>query len=102
MEFVEGYSLGQLLRKDGPVPEIRALEIARDVAAGLGHAHESNIIHRDVKPDNVLISWHGPEAHATIAKLTDFGLAKLLNETDLTQTGIAVVTPHYISPEQVA
>jgi serine/threonine-protein kinase len=103
MEFVDGRSLGEVLRKEGPIAEIRALQLARDIAAGLGHAHEANIIHRDVKPDNVLVCSAGIlPARDTLAKLTDFGLAKLLNEQDLTQTGIAVGTPHYISPEQVA
>jgi serine/threonine-protein kinase len=102
MEFVDGESLGQVLRTKGPIPEPRVLQIAREIAAGLGHAHEANIIHRDVKPDNVLICTAGILPASPVAKLTDFGLAKLLNEQDLTQTGIAVGTPHYISPEQVA
>jgi serine/threonine-protein kinase len=102
MEFVDGRSLGQILRKEGRVAELRALAIARDVAAGLGHAHEASIIHRDVKPDNVLICQDAQPPGQVAAKLTDFGLAKVLNEQDLTQTGIAVGTPHYISPEQVA
>jgi serine/threonine-protein kinase len=97
MEFVEGRSLGRILREQGRLPELRALQIARDVASALEHAHSRGVVHRDVKPDNVLITEAGQ------AKLTDFGLAKLLREDHrLTQTGIALGTPHYISPEQVA
>jgi serine/threonine protein kinase len=95
MEFVDGENLGRLLRREQRLNELRALTISRDVAAALGYAHRQGIIHRDVKPDNVLIDKQG-------AKLTDFGLAKLLQETEaLTRSGVAVGTPHYISPEQI-
>jgi serine/threonine protein kinase len=97
MEYVEGESLGHILRSERRLPEHRALTIARAVAGALGHAHDQGIIHRDVKPDNVLIAQDGA------VKLTDFGLAKLLLDADeLTRTGVAVGTPHYIAPEQVS
>ena len=97
MEFVDGESLGHLLRVNRRLDEFRALTVARDVAGALGHAHGLSIVHRDVKPDNVLIAASGA------VKLTDFGLAKLLQETDeLTRSGVAVGTPHYISPEQIS
>ncbi len=97
MEFVAGESLGHLLRVNRRLDEVQALTIARDVASALGHAHAQGIIHRDVKPDNVLIAEDGR------VKLTDFGLAKLLQDTDeLTRSGVAVGTPHYISPEQIS
>jgi eukaryotic-like serine/threonine-protein kinase len=97
MEYVAGQSLGKILRESGRLPERRALEIARDVARALDHAHSRGVVHRDVKPDNVIVATNG------VAKLTDFGLAKLLREDHrLTQTGIALGTPHYISPEQVS
>ncbi|MGD0091552.1 MAG: serine/threonine-protein kinase [Planctomycetota bacterium] len=97
MEYVEGESLGNLLERQRRVPEQRALELARTIAGALGYAHSQGIIHRDVKPDNVLLGKDGS------VKLTDFGLAKLLRENlRLTQSGIAIGTPHYISPEQVA
>ncbi|HYF51786.1 MAG TPA: serine/threonine-protein kinase, partial [Planctomycetota bacterium] len=97
MDFVDGKSLGKLLREEIRLPERRCLEIALDVARGLDHAHNAGIVHRDVKPDNVLIDEKGR------ARLSDFGLAKLLREDQqLTQSGIALGTPHYISPEQVS
>ncbi|HYG74277.1 MAG TPA: serine/threonine-protein kinase [Planctomycetota bacterium] len=96
MEFVEGLSLGKLLETQRRLPEKRALEIAREVARALDYAHAHGVVHRDVKPDNVLIG-------ESCVKLTDFGLAKLLqNDQRLTQSGIALGTPHYISPEQVS
>ena len=95
MEFIEGENLGRLLRREQRLNELHALLIARDVAAALGHAHRHGIIHRDVKPDNVLLDKGS-------AKLTDFGLAKLLQDNEaLTRSGVAVGTPHYISPEQI-
>ena len=97
MEYVEGQNLGKILNEAGRLSEHRALLIARDMARALDHAHVAGIVHRDVKPDNVLVTGSGQ------AKLTDFGLAKLLGENlRLTQTGTALGTPHYISPEQVA
>src|SRR5262249_12517924 len=98
MEFIDGENLGNLLRRKGRLDELEALTIARDVAMGLGHAHSHGIIHRDVKPDNVLLE----ATRETHAKLTDFGLAKVLQDTEaLTRSGVAVGTPHYISPEQI-
>jgi len=97
MEYVEGESLGELLERQGPLSEERALRLARTIAGALGYAHSQGVIHRDVKPDNVLLGKDGA------VKLTDFGLAKLLRENlRLTQSGIAIGTPHYISPEQVS
>lgn len=97
MEYVEGESLGELLDRQGALPEGRALELARAIASALAYAHSQGVIHRDVKPDNVLLGKDGA------IKLTDFGLAKLLREDlRLTQSGIAIGTPHYISPEQVS
>jgi len=97
MEYVEGETLGELLERQGPLSERRALELAHALAGALGYAHSQGVIHRDVKPDNVLLGKDGA------IKLTDFGLAKLLREDlRLTQSGIAIGTPHYISPEQVS
>jgi len=95
MEFVDGESLGERIKREGKVPEAEALRIIRDAALGLGHAHARNQIHRDVKPENILISKEG------LVKVLDFGLAKPQDDTvQLTAVGISIGTPYYISPEQ--
>lgn len=98
MPFVEGESLRDRLTREGKLSVEAALQIARDVAAGLDYAHSRGVIHRDVKPGNILLSGD----HAVV---TDFGIAKALSDVDgdqLTHTGIAVGTPAYMSPEQAA
>jgi len=96
MEFVDGESLKEVLLRDGKLPERRALEITAAVAAALEHAHEHNIVHRDIKPGNIFIARDGTP------KLGDLGLAKeIRTDQSITQAGIPVGTPYYISPEQV-
>ena len=96
MEFVEGDTVKALLQRDGPMPEQRALEIAGAMADALGHAAEHNIVHRDIKPGNILLAADGTP------KLVDLGLAKeIRTDQSITQAGIPVGTPYYISPEQV-
>ncbi len=88
-------SLGSLLAHQGPVPEDRLLDVARDIAAALTYAHGQQVIHRDIKVDNILIAEDGR------AVLTDFGIARAATPT-ATGTGgnMTIGTPHYISPEQ--
>ena len=97
MEFVSGESLKECIKKE-PLTEARALEIGKAMADALVHAHGHGIIHRDIKPDNILLEKDGTP------KLCDLGLARLESETEaekgLTRSGEAVGTPHYISPEQ--
>jgi len=95
MEFVEGESLGQKLEREGRMSEAEALRLIAQVAQGLHRAHKENLIHRDVKPDNILVTPDG------IAKLADLGLVKE-TETDLnlTRTGRGLGTPHFMAPEQ--
>lgn len=95
MEFVEGESLGQKIEREGRMPEAEAIRVIAQVAQGLHRAHKQNLIHRDVKPDNVLIRSDG------VAKLADLGLVKE-TETDLnlTKTGRGLGTPHFMAPEQ--
>ncbi|MHC4609879.1 MAG: serine/threonine-protein kinase, partial [Planctomycetota bacterium] len=98
MPLVEGESLDDRLERDNRIPVDEAVRIVREVADGLAYAHQRNVIHRDVKPANILLA----ESHALIA---DFGIAKALTDTrsgKVTQTGVTVGSPAYMSPEQVA
>lgn len=95
MEFVEGESLGKKLDRDGPMPEADAIRIIAQVAQGLHRAHKQKLIHRDVKPDNVLLRKDG------VAKLADLGLVKEREaDLNLTKTGRGLGTPHFMAPEQ--
>lgn len=96
MEYVDGPSLSRVLRADGPFHPRRAAEITAEVAAGLGSAHARGVVHRDVKPGNVLLTRSGQ------AKVTDFGIARALTsaDEDLTQAGSVMGTATYFSPEQ--
>ena len=101
MEYVEGESLRQRLSRLGPLPVEDAVRIAAEVGDALQYAHENGVIHRDVKPENILLS----RGHALVS---DFGIAKLMEERGstegpaLTGAGIAVGTAAYMSPEQAS
>jgi len=95
MELVEGQSLSEIIRDHGPLKAIPAARIAADIAAGLAYAHRSGVVHRDVKPGNVIVTADGE------VKVTDFGIARAMNtDEDLTQTGLVMGTATYFSPEQ--
>ena len=95
MEYVDGRTLSTMLRQDGPLLPDRAAGIGADVAAALSFAHRHEVIHRDVKPGNVIITNDG------LVKVTDFGIARAANtEENLTQTGAVMGTATYFSPEQ--
>jgi serine/threonine protein kinase len=96
-EHVPGETLKDIVEREGPLPVEDALAIAHQVARALAYAHERGIVHRDVKPHNVLVDEDGG------AKVTDFGLARSLDpEHDITQTGTLLGTCDYISPEQAS
>ncbi len=97
MRLVAGSSLDKALRKGGPLPPDRALRLLLQMAGALSHAHQRGVIHRDVKPANILLEERDGAEHAW---LTDFGIAKLLTGLDLTQIGAVLGTPSYMSPEQ--
>ncbi|HUS66106.1 MAG TPA: serine/threonine-protein kinase [Kofleriaceae bacterium] len=99
MDFIDGRSLREVLGVEHRMPASRALHIVRQILAGLSHAHGQGVFHRDVKPENILLTTI--EGHGEQVRILDFGLAKLRNETSVT-TGIAVGTPGYMSPEQTA
>jgi serine/threonine protein kinase len=95
MELVEGESLGDKLDREGKLSEEEAINIILQISHGLHRAHRQGLIHRDVKPDNILVTKDG------VAKLTDLGLAKDADSgADLTRTGRGLGTPDYMAPEQ--
>ncbi len=94
LEYVEGETLKDLIRREGPLEIPQAIAYAIEIARALGAAHERLIVHRDVKPQNILISAEGG------AKITDFGIARTLTEEGLTMAGRVLGTTDYVSPEQ--
>jgi serine/threonine-protein kinase len=100
MEYVAGVTLKELVARVGPLPFDRAAPIARQIAAGLAHAHDQGLLHRDVKPANVIVSEHeGTES----VKLVDFGIALSMHEESsrLTARDVRVGTPRYMAPERL-
>ncbi len=97
MEYVEGRTLADILRSNGPLTSKQAAEVASEVVAALGFAHGAGLVHRDVKPANILIGTNGQ------VKVADFGIARAMGaaaESKLTQAGAVMGTATYFSPEQ--
>ncbi|ADH61070.1 serine/threonine protein kinase with PASTA sensor(s) [Thermoanaerobacter mathranii subsp. mathranii str. A3] len=95
MEYINGHTLKKLISENGgPLEVKRAIEIARQVCKALDHAHKNRIIHRDIKPQNILVT------EEDVAKVTDFGIARAANGSTITYTGDVVGTAYYFSPEQ--
>jgi eukaryotic-like serine/threonine-protein kinase len=101
MEYVEGRSGAQILQRQGPVGPETAAEIGIQGCAGLDYAHRRGIIHRDVKPGNLMVVGGPVGGGELTVKLTDFGIARALEQTRITQVGSVVGTAAYLAPEQV-
>ena len=92
MEYVDGEDLASLLKRIGRFPQEKAVEVARQICAGVAAAHERGVLHRDLKPANVMIDGDGH------VRITDFGLAAAAGDVDNVRSG----TPAYMAPEQLA
>ena len=94
MEYVDGHSCAELLRDNGPMPPRDAVEILAQACRGLDYAHRNGVVHRDVKPGNLMVNTEG------VVKLADFGIAKAAEQSDITKVGSVLGTAAYLSPEQ--
>ncbi len=99
MELLTGEPLSFVLRKGGPLPAARAVRLLLEMIEALSAAHAAGVVHRDLKPDNVLVC---PTQTGETVKILDFGLAKVAGQSRLTQAGVVFGTPHYMSPEQAS
>lgn len=94
MEYVDGLTLKEYIQRYGPINVHEAIDIMKQVTSAIAHAHANNLVHRDIKPQNILIDTYGN------VKVTDFGIATALSATALTQTNSILGSVHYLSPEQ--
>src|SRR6188768_1884747 len=94
MEYVDGHSCAELLRDNGPMSPRDAVEILTQACRGLDYAHRNGVVHRDVKPGNLMVNTDG------VVKLADFGIAKAAEQSDITKVGSVLGTAAYLSPEQ--
>lgn len=94
MEYIAGHNLKELINKEAPLPLNQAIRITLQISEALRHAHEHNIVHRDIKPHNILMTNEG------MVKVTDFGIARAITASGYTQTGVIMGSVQYFSPEQ--
>lgn len=94
MEYIAGHNLKELINKEAPLPLNQAFRITLQISEALRHAHEHNIVHRDIKPHNILMTNEG------MVKVTDFGIARAITASGYTQTGVIMGSVQYFSPEQ--
>ncbi|MBN1601578.1 MAG: serine/threonine protein kinase [Chitinispirillaceae bacterium] len=94
MQFVDGTDLGRYINDNKMLPIHEIIDLSKQICRGLRYAHSNNIIHRDIKPQNILLEKNGT------VRISDFGIAKIFSNTGITLTGSAVGTPEYMSPEQ--
>ncbi|NLE01650.1 MAG: serine/threonine protein kinase [Fibrobacter sp.] len=94
MQFVDGTDLGRHIAENKMLPIAEIVDLSKQICRGLRYAHSCNVIHRDIKPQNILLEKNG------VARISDFGIAKIFSGTNITMTGSAVGTPEYMSPEQ--
>ncbi len=95
MEYISGQPFGDMLREKGALPATEVVRIMKQALAGLGYAHDNKVVHRDIKPGNLML-----DGRDTV-KVLDFGIAHLLDQTRITQSGSVLGTPAYMAPEQV-
>jgi len=100
MELVDGPTLAQLLKGAGPLPSPQTAQLGQQIAGALAYVHKRSLVHRDVKPGNVLLAGDPVEGLPVVAKLADFGIARMVDATRLTVTGTTLGTAQYLSPEQ--
>lgn len=94
MEYIDGRTLKEVIMEKGKLPVNEAVQISEQICQGIGHAHENGIVHRDIKPHNILITKSG------LVKVTDFGIARAVTAATVTHTGNIIGSVHYFSPEQ--
>ncbi len=94
MEYIDGLTLKEYIQRNGPIEVSEAVDIMKQIVSAIAHAHDNDIVHRDIKPQNILMNSFGQ------AKVTDFGIAIALSATSLTQTNSILGSVHYLSPEQ--
>jgi len=100
MEFINGITMRDLLKSEKYFGVERAVRLMRGICAAVGAAHRVRLVHRDLKPENILVVAPDGDSEFESVRVADFGLAKLLAESNLASTGAVIGTPYYMSPEQ--